>query len=164
MSEIEGFLIHIVLTLINLGILIFVLVFYFRKPFREFIRQRRSIIKESMEKGIREKEESEKVYLEYREKLSKIDGYLRELRNEMLREANSVSKAIIQRAEDTSKKIREEAEKIVKEEIEKAGIRLKKDIIDLATLKAEKIIRESLTDEDTRSLLDEVLKSIEVKH
>ena len=65
------------------------------------------------------------------------------------------------KSEADSKKIREEAEKQIHVEKDKAINEIRKEVVDISLAVAEKVIKKNLSKEDNQSLIEESLKNLQ---
>ena len=125
---------------------------------------RREEIKESLEKSVARKAEAEKKYREYSEKLDKaaseIDGIFEMIKAQGVTEKQK----IIEDAEKTAKKMKEDAQTRIEQEMKKATDQLKAQAVDLSVKMAEEVLKRSITEDDHKSMVKEYIDKVVIKH
>jgi F-type H+-transporting ATPase subunit b len=131
---------------------------------KEFFSGRRAEIKESLEKSSERKAEAEKKYREYSEKIDKasteIDGIIEMIKAQGVTEKQK----IIDDAERTAKKMKEDAHARIEQELKKAADQLKAQSVELSVKMAEEILRKSITKEDHKTMVTEYIDKVVIKH
>ena len=109
----------------NFVVLIGLLYWLLAAKIKEFFSGRRAEIKENLEKSVEKKAEAEKKYREYSEKIDKasaeIDGIFEMIKAQGVTEKQK----IIEDAEKTAKKMKEDAQARIEQELKKASDQLK---------------------------------------
>ena len=148
----------------NFFVLIGVLYWFLASKIRDFFTGRRAEIKESLEKAVERKAEAEKKHREYSEKLDKaateIDGILEMIKSQGVAEKQK----IIEDAERTAKKMKEDAQTRIEQEMKKATDELKAQAVDLSVKMAEEILKRSITQDDHKSMVKEYIDKVVIKH
>jgi F-type H+-transporting ATPase subunit b len=131
---------------------------------KEFFSGRRAEIKESLEKSSERKADAEKKYREYSEKIDKasteIDGIIEMIKAQGVTEKQK----IIDDAERTAKKMKEDAHARIEQELKKAADQLKAQSVELSVKMAEEILRKSITKEDHKTMVTEYIDKVVIKH
>jgi F-type H+-transporting ATPase subunit b len=131
---------------------------------KEFFSGRRAEIKESLEKSAERKAEAEKKYREYSEKIDKasteIDGIIEMIKAQGVTEKQK----IIEDAEKTAKKMKEDAHARIEQEMKKATDQLKAQSVELSVKMAEEILKKSITKEDHKTMVTEYIDKVVIKH
>jgi F-type H+-transporting ATPase subunit b len=147
-------------AILNFVVLVWLVVRFGRKPLQAYLRDRHSTIR-------RELEEAARLHKEAEGKLAAIDGKLRDLDREIAgikeavaRDADEERQRIIANAEAEAQRIVQMTEEQLKRELRNAQRRLEVEAVDSAIRAAEKLIRQSLTDDDRKRLNDEYYKQL----
>ncbi len=131
---------------------------------KEFFAGRRVEIKETLEKSVEKKAEAEKKYREYSEKLDKasteIDGIFEMIKAQGVTEKQK----IIEDAERTAKKMKEDARARIEQELKKAADQLKAQSVQVSVQMAEEILRRSITAQDHETMVKEYMEKVVIKH
>jgi len=131
---------------------------------KEFFAGRRVEIKETLEKSVEKKAEAEKKYREYSEKLDKasteIDGIFEMIKAQGVTEKQK----IIEDAEKTAKKMKEDARARIEQELKKAADQLKAQSVQVSVQMAEEILKRSITAQDHETMVKEYMEKVVIKH
>jgi F-type H+-transporting ATPase subunit b len=156
----KQFLFSLIIQLINTLILFFVLGKLLFKPLTNFMEKRSERIKEQIDFAKSEEEKALKLKEEYEAKLQKIqeeaDAILKEAREKALRKEDS----IIEEARKESEIIRNRALADIEREKAKVQDEMKKEIIEIASLIAEKFVAESIDEQKQKALIDEAISKM----
>ena len=131
---------------------------------KDFFIGRRKDIKESLEKSTEQKTDAEKKYREYSEKLDKasaeIDGIF-----EMIKAQGIVEKQkIIEDAEKAARKIKEDAQTRIEQELKKASDELRTEAVALSVRMAEEILKKNITAKDHETMVREYMDKVVSKN
>ncbi|KQC07742.1 MAG: hypothetical protein APR62_00365 [Smithella sp. SDB] len=131
---------------------------------KEFFTGRRAEIKETLEKSVEKKAEAENKYREYSEKLDKasleIDGIFEMIKAQGVTEKQK----IIEDAERTAKKMKEDAQARIEQELKKASDQLKVQAVQASVQMAEEILKRSITAQDHETMVKEYMEKVVIKH
>ncbi len=148
----------------NFVILFALLYWLLAAKVKEFFTGRRAEIKESLEKSAERKTEAEKKYREYSEKIDKasteIDGIIDMIKAQGVTEKQK----IIEDAERTAKKMKEDAQARIEQEMKKATEELKAQSVELSVKMAEEILKRSITKDDHQTMVKEYIDKVVTKH
>ncbi|HPL66349.1 MAG TPA: ATP synthase F0 subunit B [Smithellaceae bacterium] len=127
---------------------------------KEFFSGRRQEIKESLETTAVQKAEAEKQYREYAEKIDKasleIDGIF-----DMIKAQGVVEKQkIIEDAEKVAKKMKEDAQARLEQELKKASSQLRNEAVALSVQMAEEILKKNVTTQDHEGMVKEYMDKV----
>ncbi|MGP8154657.1 MAG: F0F1 ATP synthase subunit B [Smithella sp.] len=131
---------------------------------KDFFSGRRVEIKESLEKAVERKADAEKKYREYSEKLDKasleIDGIFEMIKAQGITEKQK----IIEDAEKTAKKMKEDASARIEQEMKKATEQLKAQAIELSVQMAEEILKRSITKDDHKAMVEDYINKVVIRN
>jgi F-type H+-transporting ATPase subunit b len=148
----------------NFLVMIGLLYWLLAAKIKEFFSGRRVEIKESLEKSVERKSEAEKKYREYSEKLDKasteIDGILEMIKAQGITEKQK----IIEDAEKTAKKMKEDAHARIEQEMKKAADQLRAQAVDLSVQMAEEILKRSITQDDHKAMVKEYIDKVVIRN
>lgn len=145
----------------NFFLFVGLLVYFLRKPLRDFVVQRSVNMAELMKKTADQLRSSSEIYNDSVQRLSKIATEVEEIRAEANREAQETRTKILHEAEFLSKSIASDARAasnrlsgdLVNELREKTAAK----VLD----KAEKLLREKLTGDDQQRISKELTSQLE---
>ena len=131
---------------------------------KEFFSGRRAEIKEDLEKSVERKADAEKKYREYSEKLDKasveIDGIFEMIKAQGITEKQK----IIEDAEKAAKKMKEDAQARIEQELKGATDELKARAIQLSVQMAEEILKRSITAQDHEAMVKEYMDKVVIRN
>lgn len=146
----------------NFSLLAGILIFFTRKPFKEFFRSRTEKIETSIKTATEAKELAEKTLAEVRERL-KNTAQETDLIIEAAKRTGEKEKAsLIAEGEHIKQKIVEQAKASIEFELAKARQAIKSEATLLALEAAENEIKKRLGQKEQEKLIDEYIKKIEV--
>jgi F-type H+-transporting ATPase subunit b len=131
---------------------------------KDFFVGRREEIKESLEKAAERKAEAEKKYREYSEKLDKASGEIDGIFEMIKAQGVTEKQKIIEDAEKTAKKMKEDAAARIEQEMKKATEQLKAQAVELSVKMAEDILKRSITKDDHQVMVKEYIDKVVIKH
>ncbi len=149
---------------VNFSILVFVLVFFTRKPFGEFFKNRTAMIEKSLKDASEAKELAQKTLNEVRERLKNTDGELEQIIEAARKSGEKEKEAIIAEGERLKEKIIEQAKANIDFELQKAKETIKSDAVLMALELAERQLKERLGQKEQEALIDDYIKRLEAKN
>lgn len=127
---------------------------------KEFFVGRRKNIKESLENTKQQKAEAEKKYREYSEKIDKasleIDGIFEMIKTQGVAEKQK----IIEDAGKVARKLKEDAQARIEQELKKASYQLRNEAVQLSVQMAEDILKRNVTEKDHESMVKEFMDKV----
>jgi F-type H+-transporting ATPase subunit b len=148
----------------NFVVLIGLLYWLLSSKMKDFFSGRREEIKESLEKSVTRKAEAEKKYREYSEKLDKasleIDGIFEMIKAQGVTEKQK----IIEDAEKTAKKMKEDASARIEQEMKKATDQLKAQAVELSVQMAEDILKRNITKDDHKAMVEDYINKVVIRN
>ena len=142
---------------INFAILFSILYFVLAKPLKEFLASRSDSIKKSLDEAKRVRDEAEKRYKEYQEKMERLTGEARSLRDSLVDEGNREKARIIEEANKAAQRIKEQTQFSGEQEIKKARQALKEETANLITEMTEAKLKNEIKGSDQERLVREYL-------
>lgn len=149
---------------INFGVLLFILIFFARKPFSEFFKNRTALIEKSLKEAKEAKELAQKTLDEVRGRLKNTDKEIEQIVEAARRSGEKEKEILIAEGEHLRKKIIEQAKANIDFELQKAKETIKSDAAILALELAEKQLKERLGQKEQEALIDDYIKRLEAKN
>ena len=149
---------------INFAILAFILVYFGRKPAREYFKKRTELIEQSLKEAKEAKELARKTLDEVRARLSNTDREIEQIIEAARKSGEKEKSEIIAEGERLKEKIIEQAKANIDFELQKAKEKIKSDAALLALEMAEKQIKEKLGKKEQEALVDDYIKRLEEKN
>jgi F-type H+-transporting ATPase subunit b len=140
---------------LNLSILIGVLIYFAGPALRDFFKQRSEDIRREIEAAENALREAEAEIAEFRSRLSGFDDEARQLLDAAAEAAERDKVRVIERAQQTAERIREDAKRVADQELARARAELHAQAVVLATEIAADVLREQTSAEDDRRLVGE---------
>ncbi len=150
--------------LLNFAVLVAVLVWFLKKPLKEFLKKRTEIIEKTLKEAQEAKELARKALAEVEERLKVKDKEIEEIVTQSQRSAKTEQEFLIQQGEQMKEKILEQAKNNIEYELKLAKDAIKSEASELALELAEKKLKEKLTKEEQIRLIEESLKRMETKN
>ncbi len=146
---------------INLLLLLGMLLFFLRKPAKDFFASRSALIQKNLEQSQSLKQEAQLNFSEAQSRLNGIEEETRRLVAELKKDGELEKNRLIQEAQEQVKNLQQTGERILAQELRKAKEELKKETIALAAEMAETLVKQNLTPEDQRRLVSQYLGKME---
>ncbi len=131
---------------------------------KAFFVDRRKDIKESLENTATQKNEAEKKYREYSEKIDKasleIDGIFEMIKAQGVAEKQK----IIEDAQKVAQKMKEDAKARIEQELQKASSQLRVEAVQLSVKMAEQILKRNITEKDHEAMVKEYMDKVVSKN
>ena len=148
--------------IINFAILAFVLVYFARKPVREFFKNRTALIEKSLKEASEARELANKSLEKIQQRLKEADKEVNEILESSRKSGEREKEELIAQGESLKKKMIEQAKANIEFELEKAKKSLKSEAALMALEMAEKQIKERLDKDEQAKLIDEYIGKLEV--
>ncbi|HCU25962.1 MAG TPA: hypothetical protein DF383_13170, partial [Deltaproteobacteria bacterium] len=157
----EGIPFKLVYAGINFLILLAILVYFLRKPAREFFASRSALIRGNLEQSQENKVQAEKKYAEYETRLKNIEAEMQGLANSLKKDGELEKQRLVENARHQAAVFKSTSEKILQQELRKAKEELKKETVNLAADFAEDSLRKNLNAQDQGRLIEQYLNKME---
>jgi len=145
---------------LNFGILIIALFFIARKPVAEFFSSRAKGIEDEI-KGLEQKKaDAEKKLAEYQTRFKNLDQESKKIVEEYIKQGEEAKIRILAEAEAQAAKLEAMAKRNIEQEFKSAKAKLQQEIAEKAMIKAEELIKASISPDDQDKLVDEYLKKV----
>lgn len=151
----------IIFQAINLALLVFLIVKYGGKPINRAIKAKAERVEADIAEAGRLHAEASAMLAEYEEKLAGLDARTEELIEQYRRDGEAEKARLIAAAEAEAERIRQDAERSAKNEIDRARTRLEAEVVDLAIEAAEQAIHKRLGPTEHRRLTADYLGRLE---
>jgi len=145
----------------NLILLIAVLVYFTRKPIREFFDQRRAGIQDDLQSAAEFRREAEARYAKWQRKLVDLEAELEQIRATSRERAEAERERIVADANAAAERIRSEATAAIEQELRRSREVLSEEAANLAVELAADLLREHVTEADRDRLVTEFIERVE---
>lgn len=146
--------------IINFAILAFILFKFGRKPLQSFLKQRAELIEKTLKEAQQAKEAAQKALQEVEERLKTKDKEIENIISSSKRSGEEIRDSLIQQGDKLREKILEQARVNIEYELKSAKEAIKAEAVEIAMELAEKKLKEKLTKEEQKRLLEESLAKI----
>ncbi len=148
------------LMIIAVFVLFLVASYFLFNPARTMLEKRRNKIKEELDNAAGDMEAASALKEEYEGKIKNINSEAEEILSEARKKAIANENKIVAEAKEEAARIIERARTEAELERQKAVDDVKKEIIDIASLMAEKVVSASINTTIQDSLVNETLKEM----
>jgi F-type H+-transporting ATPase subunit b len=131
---------------------------------KDFFVGRRKDIKESLEKSVEQKADAEKKYREYSEKLDKASAEIDNIFEMIKAQGVTEKQNIIEDAEKIARKMKEDAQARIEQELKKASDQLRTEAVQLSVQMAEEILKRNITAQDHEVMVKEYMDKVVSKN
>lgn len=149
-----------VLLMISMLVMFTFLSYLLFNPVRDFLKKRQDKIKEDIDTAKQDKEDAAALKADYDGKLRKIEKEAEAILSEARQEALQNEAKIIDEAKEEASRIIERANRQAELEKKAAADDMKKEMIQIAALMAQKIVAQTVDTKIQDSLVEETLKEI----
>jgi len=145
---------------VNTVALLALLVYFLKKPLVNFFKERKAKIENDLAEAVEQRQRAEELIREYQSKLAGMEQELQKMRGELQKAAEGESLKVISNAEKMASAIIESAKIAAEQEVRKAKIALKDEAVTLAVEMAESLIREKISDDDRKKIVEDYLVKV----
>ena len=137
------------------------LFYLLKEPIRDFLGDRRGNLKKEVEEVSKQRTKIEGRFQEYRKKLAEAESEINQLKKEVRQEGELEKTNLIQKAKTFAAKIREDANKVTNQELNRAKLILQKKTLLLAVGLAKEWVEKSISSEDQERLFAIAVEQLE---
>jgi F-type H+-transporting ATPase subunit b len=145
----------------NLILFFGLLAYFVARPLAQAFRKRQEDVEQRRKEAERQRAEAERLKADVRERLSKLERELEEVRARGVTEGEAERAALLDRAEREAERVRREAAEEIERRLVSAKEELKKTASDLVASAARELVTREMTDDDRRRLLEESVSRLE---
>ncbi len=154
-------LMEMVIQIIATILLILVVKFFFWEKVTAFIESRREIMDQELTEATEKHEEAKTLKKEAEETFEKVKLEAKQLLEDAKSRGEDSRREIIAKAKDEATNIRKSAQKDLDQEIELAKGHIRNEIIEVASMLAEKVIAKEIDEATYERLIDESIKAVQ---
>ena len=148
-------------ALINFGIFLAIMSRLAWKPLQAFMQQRHDGIAKALAEAKRLHQEAEATLQRYETKIGGIDAEIDTLLTSIRKEAEQEKARIMASAEADAKRLREEAERQIAAEIDRARRELRRGVIEAAIAAADETLKKNIAADDQRKMAEHYVVEVE---
>ncbi|MCM8711651.1 F0F1 ATP synthase subunit B [Clostridium sp. SYSU_GA19001] len=150
----------VVATIINFGIFVLVISYFFYKPVMKVISEREAEIKDKIQKSEDNLKKAEALKIENENNLKNSREEGKAIIEEFKSRAKKVSEEILEKAREEAEFILERARVDAEREKEKAQDEIKAQAVSLAMLMSSKVLETAIDEEEHRRLIKEYIDKV----
>ncbi len=140
-------------TIISFIIFLLILSKFAWKPILKALDEREQSIKSDIEQAKNAREEAQKIYLTYQQKLTEAQSEAQRIIAKARADAERIHEELLAKSKSDAQAQIERARKQIEMETQAALKVLRNEVADLAIITAEKVIKRTLTHEDHKRLM-----------
>ena len=150
----------LIVQAINFLILLFILQRLLYKPFLAKMGERTAAIQKSLDEAQAARAEATRQQEENETRLRAAHAEAAAIRAQAMKEASEEQKRLVDAARAESQRLVESAKAQMDADVRRAREELRREVADLATAVAEKLVRRSLRDEDHRRIVADAITKV----
>jgi F-type H+-transporting ATPase subunit b len=150
----------LIVQAINFLILLFILQRLLYKPFLAKMGERTAAIQKSLDEAQAARAEATRQQEENETRLRAAHSEAAAIRAQAMKEASEEQKRLVEAARAESQRLVESAKAQMDADVRRAREELRREVADLATAVAEKLVRRSLRDEDHRRIVADAITKV----
>jgi F-type H+-transporting ATPase subunit b len=145
--------------LVNLTGFIAVLLYFVARPLTDGFRKRQEDVEQRRAAAEKHRAEVQRLAAEIRERTSRLEMEIEEIRRDGVREGETIRAELEQRAKDEAARVETRAGEEIERRLAEAKAELRREAAALTASEAAQILSRAITDDDRRRLIqDEVQK------
>lgn len=152
---------QIVYGVINLSIFLVLLYLLARKPVAAWVANRAASIRSGLDEAARVQAEARSRFDAVERRLESLDGDLETLRADARSDADREGRLLEARAESEANRVRESAERAIREESARARAEIREEAVALAMQLARETLSRSISQDDQERLAREFLAAVD---
>jgi len=150
----------LIVQVVNFVILLVILQRLLYKPLLAKMEERTAAIKKSLEEAQSARAEAQRQQEENAQRLRQAYAEAQSIRDAALKDAAEEQRKLVETAQREAKSLVDNAKAQTEADIRRARDELRREVSELATQVAEKLVRKSLRDEDHRRIVDDAVSRI----
>ena len=150
----------LIVQAVNFVILLVILQRLLYKPFLAKMEERSNAIKRSLEEAQAARAEAARQAEENTARLRQAHAEAAAIREQALKDAGEEQRRLVESARAEAQRLVESAKAQMEADIRRAREELRREVADLATAVAEKLVRRSLRDEDHRRVIADAISRL----
>jgi F-type H+-transporting ATPase subunit b len=150
-------------ALINFGIFLAIMSRLAWKPLKQYMSDRHDEIAKNLDEAAVLRAQAEKTLKQYEEKIGGIDREIDTLLAQIKKEAEAEKARIIATAEADAKRLKEDAERQIAAEIDRARRELRRGVIEAAVGAAEDSLKKQIGSDDQRKMAEKYVHDVEAR-
>ena len=150
-------------TIVTFLIVLFVLRRYAFGPIQKIIDQRRDTIREALDEADKARDEARQLREQVQKDREAAGAERTQLLDETRKQAAEQARRAKEEADEDLQRRLEENQKAIEAENRRFREDIRRDVVELTLMAAEKVTRKSLDEKDQKRLIDETIDELDVK-
>ena len=150
--------------MVNFAILVWFLYWIGANKIKEFFSGRREDIKTALAEAVAGKEEAERKFREYSDRLDKASGEMGSIIETIKNQGLIEKEKMIEDANKAAEKIKEDAKMRIEQEFKAAVNKLRLEAVELSVQMAEEILKKNITPKHHEYMVKDYLDKVVKKH
>ncbi|MBM4326615.1 MAG: ATP synthase F0 subunit B [Deltaproteobacteria bacterium] len=146
--------------IIDTLVLVALLYYIMRKPLKKFFVDRTDQIEKDLAEAKEQREQAQQTLKEYEAKLAGMEQELEKMRADLSKASELESEKVVANAQRMASSMVEAAKIAAEQEVRKGKAALQAEAVDLAVQMAETLIRQKITAEDQKRMVEEYLAKV----
>jgi F-type H+-transporting ATPase subunit b len=159
-GETKGWVSTDTYRVMNFAVLAVGLFLILKKPVKQALDSRITDIRHQLADLESKKQDAEKELAKYEAQIAQLNQESEKIISEYIRQGTEAKTKILKEAELTAQKLEEQAKRNIEHEFKQAREKIQREVIEIALVKAEELIRNRITPEDQNQLIDEYLQKV----
>ncbi len=153
-----------IFRIINFLIFLAILWKFAGNAVKNYFSQRSEQIAKAIDEAKKAREEAEARYSEAKAKVANLEKEIEQILKNAERERDEQVARIREETQRMVERMRQQTKTAVELEVERAKLELQREAIDLAVEVAEKLLKEKITPEDQKRLLEDYINKVKEVH
>jgi F-type H+-transporting ATPase subunit b len=147
--------VDIIISIINIAVLFILLRLILWKPVNRYLSARAERVRADLEKAERSRDDAEALRLQYEQKLEGIETQGRDIMRDSQVKASEEAEDILKDAREKARTMLSDARERINEEKERAVINARREVAQLATDMAARILKREVLPDDSMSAVED---------
>lgn len=147
-------------SLLNFGLLAFIIVRFGRKPLAEALAARKKSVMQEIDNATRLKDEAEGRLADYEDKLQNLDETLEQLKKDYAAQSRIEREHVLAEAAERRERMKRDVEFRLQQEAKAAKQQLLQEAVERAVAEAEELIKKRVTKGDLDQMADDFLAGL----
>ena len=150
-------------ALINFAIFLGIMSRLAWKPLKQYMAERHDAIAKNLDEAATLRAEAERTLKQYEEKIGGIDREIETLLAQIKKESEAEKVRIMAAAEADAKRLKEDAERQIAAEIDRARRELRRGVIEAAVASAQDSLKKNIAADDQRKMAEKYVHDVEAR-
>lgn len=150
-------------ALINFAVFLAIMGRLAGKPLKALVRERHERIRHDLDEASRLRAEAERKLKEYSRKVENVEAEIEALLQQIRAEAEQEKVRIVAAAEAQAQRLKQDAQRQIEAELERARLELRRGVIEAAVAAAEQLVTKEIGADDQRRMAEKYVADVEAQ-